>query len=156
MVAGFAGAPPRAVRVARVSEPGPRRQRTARCACGALTVAVQGEPVAVYACSCTNCQRRSGSAFTYAAVFREPAVSIAGAFTVWRHHADSGRWVDTAFCPTCGGRLFSRTESNPGMVGIPVGCFADTAFPPPTALYWASQRHEWLALPEGTRIVDTQ
>ncbi len=38
-------------------------QRTAKCACGRLSVIVEGEPVRVAMCSCSYCQRRSGSPF---------------------------------------------------------------------------------------------
>lgn len=40
------------------------RERNARCGCGGLTVTTRGEPLVVYACSCLNCQRESGSAFS--------------------------------------------------------------------------------------------
>ena len=53
-------------------------ERAARCACGNLMVTARGEPLEVYLCSCTDCQRGSGSAFSYAAIFPESAVSIAG------------------------------------------------------------------------------
>ena len=54
------------------------RTRAARCGCGSLTVTTTGEPAAVYACGCLSCQRKSGSAFTYSAVYPEAAVSMAG------------------------------------------------------------------------------
>jgi hypothetical protein len=37
--------------------------RTAHCSCGALRVEVAGEPDAVVACHCGQCQRRTGSVF---------------------------------------------------------------------------------------------
>ena len=49
-----------------------RAERAARCACGNLTVTARGEPVEVYLCSCTDCQRGSGSAFSYAAYSLSP------------------------------------------------------------------------------------
>ena len=55
-----------------------QQSRTALCACGALSAEVQGDPVDVYACSCLNCQRETGSAFFYGAVFPEDAVTLKG------------------------------------------------------------------------------
>jgi len=130
--------------------------RTARCACGGLTATVQGEPADVYACSCLACQRKSGSAFSYAAMYPEAAVTMDGAHTLWRHGSDSGRWIETSFCPTCGGTVIFRFEAIPGIVGIPVGAFADPDFPPPQRLYWASRRHHWLPLPHGAAVLETQ
>ena len=52
--------------------------KTAACACGALRVTVSAPPGNVHICSCLDCQRRSGSAFTYTAFFAENAVSVTG------------------------------------------------------------------------------
>lgn len=53
-------------------------ERIATCGSGSLRVTAWGEPADVYACSCADCQRKSGSAFTYAALYAESAVTIAG------------------------------------------------------------------------------
>ena len=42
---------------------------TGRCQCGAATYEIGADPIVVYACHCTICQRQSGSAFAMAAVF---------------------------------------------------------------------------------------
>jgi hypothetical protein len=130
--------------------------RTACCGCGNLTATVTGDPVAVYVCSCLTCQRKSGSAFTYAAVFPSAAVTFAGEHKAWRHVGDSGRWIESMFCPTCGIGIGFLSEGMPGMTGLAVGCFADPHFAAPTRLYWASRRHAWMPLPEGLDAQDTQ
>jgi hypothetical protein len=53
-------------------------ERIAKCSCGNLTVTARGEPLDVYLCNCTACQRGTGTAFSYAAIFPESAVSSAG------------------------------------------------------------------------------
>ena len=130
--------------------------REARCGCGAFRVAVRDEPVSVYACSCLNCQRESGSAFTYGAVYPEAAVTVTGTHTIWRRTVESGRWLENAFCPTCGVSVSYRMEAWPGVVGISVGCFADPGFAPPEALYWNARRHHWLHFPDGVELFETQ
>ena len=52
--------------------------KTAACACGALSVTAAASPAQVHACSCLECQRRSGSAFTYTAFFAAADVSVRG------------------------------------------------------------------------------
>ncbi len=111
------------------------RKRTASCGCGNLTVTTSGEPSEVYACSCLSCQRESGSAFTYGAIYPESAVSIAGERRVWRRHVDSGRWAENEFCPTCGVTVFARTEISPETIGVAVGCYADPDFAKPERVY---------------------
>jgi hypothetical protein len=131
-------------------------ERVARCYCGNLTVTASGEPIDVYACSCLDCQRGSGSAFSYAAIFPESAVSIAGDKRTYRQHADSGRFIDSFFCPNCGTSVLFRAEGLPGTLGVPVGCFADSSFARPSKLFWASRRHHWLELPASITLIDTQ
>jgi hypothetical protein len=132
------------------------RERLAKCACGNLTVATRGEPVQVYACSCVNCQRESGSVFTYSAVYPETTVSIAGERRAWRRHGDTGRWIEIEFCPTCGTTVVCRMESWPEIITVSVGCFADPDFAQPEKLYWTSRHHHWLDFPEGTELIETQ
>jgi hypothetical protein len=132
------------------------RERIARCSCGNLTVTARGEPSYVHLCSCTDCQRSSGSAFSYSAFFPESAVSIAGEKRTYRQRADSGRFTDSFFCPNCGTSVLFRAEGLPGTLGVPVGCFADPSFARPSKLFWASRRHHWLELPESIALIDTQ
>jgi hypothetical protein len=131
-------------------------ERIGHCYCGSLTVTAHGEPVDVYACSCSDCQRGSGSAFSYAALYPESAVTVTGERREYRHQGDSGRFIDSYFCPTCGTGVLFRAEGLPGMLGVPVGCFADPSFAKPTKLFWASRRHHWLDLPQGVTPIETQ
>jgi hypothetical protein len=134
----------------------PERTRTARCGCGALSVETRGEPAHVYTCSCVVCRQISGSAFTYAAIFPQSAVTIAGDARGWPHRGESGRLTEHHFCATCGSTLYFFNEALPGLIGVSAGCFPDKDFPAPRTAYWSSQRHSWVTMPEGTKIVETQ
>lgn len=133
-----------------------KTERSAGCACGGLTVKTTGEPVDVYLCSCLKCQRGTGSAFSYAALFPESAVTIAGEQRHYESRGDSGRAIDSSFCPICGTAVAFRAEGLPGVTGVPVGCFADPNFAKPSKLFWASRRHHWLDLPADIAEIDTQ
>lgn len=75
-------------------------RRSGACACGAFTVTVAGEPVSVQACSCFDCQKRSGSAFSYTAFFADEQLSVvSGEARRWRRSGASGNAVESAFCP---------------------------------------------------------
>jgi hypothetical protein len=124
--------------------------------CGNLAVTTRGAPSGVYACSCLVCQKKSGSAFTYSAVFAEGAVTVTGERRAWRHHGDSGRWIESEFCPTCGVTVCFRSEGWHGLLGIPVGCFGDPDFARPSTLFWAARRHRWLAFPPDVAAMDSQ
>jgi hypothetical protein len=137
-----------------------QRTRLARCGCGALTAQTRGEPKHVYLCSCQACQIKSGSAFSYAALFSEADVTLSGAHQAWRHKGESGQWVEAHFCLVCGVTVFFHAEGFPGAIGVPVGCFAedegavcDPALTP-QRVYWAERKREWG--PEGVKEVGRQ
>jgi len=129
----------------------------AACSCGSLTVTLNAAPQSVHACSCSACQRDSGSAFTYTSFFAESAVvAIEGEHRNWRRTAASGRWIESSFCARCGNTVFRRWEALPGIFGVPVGCFADPTFAAPAKLYFSSQRNRWLIFPAGVELIATQ
>jgi hypothetical protein len=86
----------------------------------------------------------------------ESAVSSADERRAYRQQGDSGRFVESFFCPICGTAVLFRAEGLPGTVGVPVGCFADPRFTKPSKLFSASRRHHWLDLPDDIALVDTQ
>ena len=130
--------------------------RVASCGCSQLKAEASGDPLDVYVCTCLICQKKSGSAFTYAAVFTRDQVVISGAHSQWRNIGESGRWVENHFCPACGISVFFYYQSMPEWAGIPVGCFSDPDFAVPKRAYWATRRHRWLTFPHAVELVDTQ
>lgn len=131
------------------------KTRIVACGCGQLSAQTRGEPIDVYLCSCTDCQRLSGSSYSYQAIFSAAAVTIAGERKTWRHHGEFGRWLDNVFCPNCGNTVICLGEVGPE-IGICVGAFAEADFPPPQRVYWASRRHRWLSLPENAELFEKQ
>lgn len=137
------------------------RTRIARCNCGALTATARSGPVHVYLCACEKCQIKSGSAFSYAAVFAEGDVTVAGAHTAFRQAGESGRFVENHFCPVCGVAVYFHSEGLPGTIGIAAGCFAkddgahDAALTP-QRIYWAEGKRAWVRGPDGVDEIARQ
>lgn len=124
--------------------------RTAECACGAFKVKVEGEPVAVGACSCTQCQKRTGSVFGVTALFPKDNVQmVSGSFNTFVRPGDLGTKWSIYFCPTCGSSIFWEGGYIPGLRGIAVGCFADPSFPSPQVAIFNENRHSWVTFPTG-------
>lgn len=114
--------------------------RLATCACGQLAATATGDPVRVSICHCDACKRRTGSAFGLQATWPEEQVTFRGESREYeRFGEDGGHWVREYFCEGCGVRVFYRIEQRPGMISIPVGAFADPAFPPPTVEIYAEK-----------------
>jgi hypothetical protein len=130
--------------------------KAAACLCGGLTVSVTAPPQWVHACTCLDCQRRSGSAFSYTAFFPGPASTVTGAAQSFRRSADSGRWHEANFCPSCGCTVFIRMEAMPGVIAVPVGCFTEPGFIKPGRLYWTVRRHHWLATLQDIEMIERQ
>lgn len=118
--------------------------RTACCSCKALTVTVATEPVAVVACHCLACQRRSGSPFGTGAYYKRADVTITGVSTSYTRPGDSGHAFTTHFCPTCGSSVYWVTAFKPEEIGVAVGAFADPGFPAPMRSVWEQSRHPWV------------
>ena len=120
--------------------------REARCQCGALSALCEGEPVRVSVCHCRNCQLRSGSAFASQARFPAEKVTISGAARVWTRLNASGSLADFSFCPICGSGVFYVLDSQPDLIAVPVGVFADETFPTPDYSVFEQRKHPWVAI----------
>jgi hypothetical protein len=117
--------------------------RTATCRCGQLTATCEGEPVRISVCHCLECQKRSGSAFAAQARWPEDRVAVAGEASEWRRTADSGHVATYRFCPRCGSTVAYVIEGWPGLIAVPLGAFADPAFPPPRFSVYEHRKHPW-------------
>jgi hypothetical protein len=127
-------------------------ERTAACPCRALTITVAGDPLVVNGCTCTDCQRASGSVMTVSAWFAdEQIVRIVGDYARWRPDGPPEDDDFAAFCPTCGGGGFFKHPAQPGATGIRIGTFADPTFPKPKHIVWWSDRPYWLPELDATR-----
>lgn len=124
--------------------------REAACSCGQLRVRVEGEPVRISVCHCLACKRRTGSAFGYQARFLAQTARIEGRHTDYTRLSDDEGGAHTfSFCPECGATVFWTTIEMPDLIAVPVGAFADPAFPAPTVSVYGSRRHAWVELPPG-------
>ena len=121
--------------------------RKATCSCRKVELICAGEPRHVYACSCTECQRCTGTAFSYRAIYAATAIiSQKGETKSWCRTGPSGRWLKQHFCVACGSVLFMTAEVLKDAISLSVGCLEDPDFPPPQVLHWPQRRHQWLCL----------
>ena len=132
-------------------------ERLATCACEKLQIRVKGDPSIVAACSCLQCQKRTGSVFGAVAFFEDDRViEITGNQRCFERSSDSGRRIQIHFCPNCGSSVYWKTEFLKDSTGIAVGCFADPDFPRPQSVAWTATKHSWLQFPEDCRFSASQ
>jgi len=120
--------------------------RIASCPCGQLSVTCTGEPVRISVCHCLDCKRRSGSAFSAQARWPDAQVTITGRSKAFTRVGDSGRSATFSFCPDCGATMHFAIDALPGLTAVPLGAFADPAFPPPQFSVYESRKHAWLEI----------
>lgn len=129
-------------------------QRVATCSCRQLMLRTTEEPLRISICHCHACQRRTGSVFAVQARFREESVVIRGHATEYVRKGDTGQSATFHFCPTCGSTLFYRLDSVEGLIGVPVGAFANPAFPAPSISVFEECMHPWVVLPDGVEHIE--
>jgi hypothetical protein len=124
--------------------------RDAACHCGQLRLEVEGDPFVVSLCHCLACQRRTGSAFGMQAGFDKDQVRVVGRFSDFSRISDEEDRKEHVFhfCPDCGSQVFYTEPTEPELLVVSVGSFADPTFPPPTESSYDSRRHHWVALPD--------
>ena len=86
--------------------------------------------------------------FGVQARFDVEQVRTEGRYSDYVRVSDDGETRIFHFCPECGATVFYKIPSAPELIAVPVGAFADPAFPKPTRSVWESRRHPWLELPE--------
>jgi hypothetical protein len=130
--------------------------REAACHCGQLRLEVAGDPFVVSICHCLACQRRTGSAFGMQAAFTPDQVQVVGRFSDFVRISDEADRKEHVFhfCPECGSQVFYTEPTEPDLVVVSVGSFADPSFPSPTESSYESRRHPWIGLPDSIQRDD--
>jgi hypothetical protein len=108
------------------------------CRCGKVSLSVNGEPIRVGVCHCTDCRQESGSAFTFFGVW--PAEQF-------EYQGHTATFAGRQFCPECGSRLFSADGEE---AEIKLGILSDAPTPlTPSYELWIKRREPWLRLSKG-------
>lgn len=129
--------------------------------CGAARYEITQEPIRVYTCHCTDCQRATVSAFSIGVAVPGEAFRLTGKGLQPAPGgiADSGRVKTRWVCPDCGiclcGGVKIGTEP-PGYARIVRGgTLDDTSWLKPTTHFYTRNKQPWMILPEGATVYDT-
>jgi hypothetical protein len=81
--------------------------------------------------------------------FSSDQVDVAGRFSDYSRISDEADKKEHVFhfCPDCGSQVFYTEPTEPDLMVVSVGAFADPSFPPPTESGYDSRRHPWVGLP---------
>lgn len=131
---------------------------TARCECGKLSAHCEGVPDSIVQCHCSDCQRKSGSAFGLGGYYPATRVEITGISQRFIRKAASGDDFTQFFCPVCATTLFWITARHPDGLGIAVGAFENLPDTRPVRSVFDENRCNWLEpleIPTFTRGRDS-
>jgi hypothetical protein len=131
--------------------------REGGCQCGRVRYRLEGSPIALAICHCSECQRQSGSAFGMSLIVPEASFQlVVGKPQSFTRDADSGSTVTCYFCGSCGTRLYHDPESRPGSVNIKAGTLDDTSWLAPNLHVWTRSKQPWVPIPEGVPCFERQ
>ena len=85
------------------------------------------------------------------AAFKPDQVQVVGRFSDFARISDESDRKEHVFhfCPECGSQVFYTEPTEPDLIVVSVGSFADPSFPPPTESGYDSRRHQWVELPDS-------
>jgi hypothetical protein len=112
---------------------------------------VEGEPIYVNNCHCSQCQHQTGSTSVVNAFFETDRVTLlSGELTCHVVRAGSGGPHEIMRCADCGSALWSYYPRVGRLgTGLRVGTLDDPSAFTPNAIIFISEKMPWVALPEG-------
>ena len=126
------------------------------CVCGNVRYRTTGDPTRISLCSCTWCQKRTGSTMGLSVYFLKDDVEfVQGDLGSYRLTSDGGRWIEQNFCTNCGSALTWTLEFRPDDRGIAGGTFDQPTFwYKPERYVFARSKPDWLTIPDGVEVFD--
>ena len=125
------------------------------CMCGVLRYQCSAAPAAVVCCHCTDCQRRTGSAFGISVIVpREAFHKTCGDASVWVSERESGNVMNLQSCAVCGTRCWAEQEANPKFLVVIGGTVDNATLLQPDAHIYTATKQSWIAIPEGVLMAE--
>lgn len=126
------------------------------CQCGAVTYVVSAAPLFTYACHCSSCQKRTGSAFSLGLVIATETLDLKGTLTSWSRVSQQGHTNTRYSCASCGNIIYGIGDTNPELAKLQAGTLQDTTAVEPEVHIWTSKKQPWLTLSPRAQQFETQ
>ena len=122
------------------------------CACGDIRYQFACEPLSCYACHCTDCQTRSGAAFTLTAIVPLNEIKVTRDEPCTFEH-EIGNFRN---CARCGSRLWVVWHTMPDFALLAAGTLDDTSWVRPVAHIWTGSAQSWIGLNDDAATFEGQ
>jgi hypothetical protein len=124
--------------------------------CGAVRFELRGEPHTFYACHCTECQQRAGSALRLSMwVERSALVILDGATQLRSFMHPSGRMKVRRVCAECETDLWSEPPDRPSLAVLRPGTLVEYKQFAPVAHMYVRSAVSWFQFPPGAKCYQT-
>ena len=124
--------------------------------CGEVRYRVTEEPLTLYACHCTDCQTRSGSAFGLSMWVDRTAIEITAGQAELHARTIGGKVRKRRICAQCGTNLFSEPREGSTSAIVRPGTLDDTSWLHPVAHMWTRSAQPWVVFPAGAKKYEQQ
>ena len=130
---------------------------TGGCLCGQVRYTLrEGFRLNPYACHCTDCQSRTGSAFSEHMLFALSDIELTGDRDVAEYTQPSGAFSSIYGCSKCKARIYAVNSTREGMASLRCGTLDKSSSVVPAAHLWVKSKQPWIELPEDAKIMDEQ
>ncbi|RGP40397.1 hypothetical protein BPTFM16_00682 [Altererythrobacter insulae] len=130
---------------------------TGGCLCGAVRYTLKpGMRLNPYACHCTDCQTRTGSAFSEHMLFALADLEIEGELDIAEYTQPSGAKSEIFGCLRCKARIYALNSTREGMASLRCGTLDNSNLVVPAAHIWVKSKQPWIGLPDGSATMDEQ
>jgi hypothetical protein len=130
---------------------------TGGCLCGAVRYILKpGFRMKPYACHCTDCQKRTGSAFSSHMMVMEKDLEIIGELDEGFFVQPSGAKSTILGCAKCRSRIYAKNDERPDLASLRWGTLDNSKDMSPQAHFWVSSKQPWIVIPDGVPALDMQ
>ena len=130
---------------------------TGGCLCGEIRYVLKAEPLTLYACHCTDCQRRTGTAFAMCLVVKRDSLEVTkGTPAMFAVKMDDGRTKTGQVCTKCNTRLWGDPIKAPGISIVQPGTLDDPSWLRPVAHIWTRSAQPWFQFPKDATLFEGQ
>ena len=131
--------------------------REGGCQCGAIRYTIDKRPRVTFACHCTDCQRRSGSAVVVSLLIPEGWFRITrGNPTPQTRTNDKGRVLKHWFCSECGTPILGVVRGTAPELyqTVRIGTLDNSRGLPPPVHFWTRSAQDWFVFPPGAKCFE--
>ena len=119
------------------------------CQCGQVRYEINGKPLGLGFCYCSECQKMSTGIGTYSMMVPRAAFNkLCGSLKTWERLADSGNRNVGHFCPDCGVRIY---HENPEVdyIRLKAGTLDNARDLIPHAIAYLKRKPKWVPMAES-------